>query len=298
MTTITTATIKELRDATGAGLLDCRKALLLHDGNIEKAAAYLREKGLGKADQKASREMRSGLVIVKSAGDAFCGVEVACETDFVARTAEFKAFAHGVADLVLADASLTDADNVLTSAYPGASVQTVGDVLREMIARLGENMAVRQAARYVGSPAIEGYIHTGDVDSEYAPGEGRIGVLVEVGAEGPADPAALRALAHDLALQIAALGARYVAPGDIPADALQAERDTLMAQLADEKKPDAIKAKIVAGRLEKFYEDKCLLRQTYIRDDSITVEELLRRKSAEIGAPVTVRRFARLEVGA
>ena len=298
---ITTAMIKELWGATGAGLLDCKKALQANDGDFEKAAGYLREKGLAQAAKKASRETRAGLVIVKEAGDSICAVEVSCETDFVARTGDFKTFVHRVADQILADASLTDAEKLLAADFdtPG---KAIADVIQEMIGRLGENIIVRHVARYTSDSAsiIEGYVHAGDVEGDYGPMEGRVGVLVELGVSNAAtaDRDALSDLAHDLTLQIASLNPGYLSPDDIPDHVMQKERDILMARLAEENKPDYIKAKIVEGQLNKFYQEACLLKQGFVKDDSVSIEELLQQKSREIGAPVTINRFAHFEVGA
>jgi elongation factor Ts len=300
--TITTAMIKELREATGAGPLDCKKALQDYDGNIEKASEYLRGKGLARAAKKASRETNDGLVIVKSSGNNTCVVEVNCETDFVARTDEFKILAHRVADQLLADASLTDADKLLATDFIDTPGKTIADVIQELISKLGENITIRRLARYTSNEPniVEGYVHAGAIEGYYGPMEGRIGVLVELGVSDTisADNDALSHMAHDLALQIAAINSIYLSPDDIPDEVMQEKRESLMAQLASANKPDAIKAKIIEGRLNKFYQEVCLLNQAFIKDDSISIETLLQQKSKEIGTLVTINRFIRLEVGA
>jgi elongation factor Ts len=264
---ITTAMIKELWGATGASLMDCKKALQANDGNFEKAAEYLREKGLAKAAQKVSRETGAGLVIVKEAGDSICAVQINCETDFVGHTDDFKTFAHHVADQVLADASLTNAEKLLAADYvPGKSIAVV---TQEMISRLGENIIIRGVARYTSDNAstiVEGYVHAGALGGDYGPMEGRIGVLVELGANHAVDRNLLRDLARDLNLHIAALNPAYLAPDDLPGDVTRNEA--------------------------------CLLKQAFVRDDRITIEELLQQKSREIGTPVTINRFVHFEVGA
>ena len=296
---ITTEMIRDLREATGAGLLDCKKALQVTGGDFEKAADYLREKGLSQAAQKAGKETGAGLVIVQERGGTFCAVQVGCETDFVARTSDFKAFAHQVADRVLADASLTNAEHVLAAnLVPG---KATADVIQGMITRLGENIVIQDVARYASSGAgtiVEGYVHAGALEGDYEPMEGRIGVLVELGASNTtaANSTPLRALAHDLALHIANLKPLCLSPDDIPDHVMQRERETLMGQLADENKPDSIKAKIVEGRLDKFYQEVCLMKQAFVKDDSVSVEELLQQKTMEMGTPITVNRFTRLEV--
>lgn len=297
--TTTVALIKALREATGAGPLDCQKALQANDGDFEKAAHYLREKGLARAAQKTGRETSAGLVVVKSSGDSVCAVEVDCETDFVAFTEGFKAFAQRAADQVLADADLTGADKLLAAGFVDAPGQTTAEVVRGLVAKLGENVVVRRVARYTASAAsrIEGYIHAGDLAGNYGPLEGRVGVLLELAAAGAADDPALGELAHALALHIAAAGPRYLVPEEIPADVLQKVRDDLRLELAAENKPEPIKQKIVEGRLDKFRQEACLLKQAFIKDDQLTIAELLQQKSQALGRPIAIRRFARFEVG-
>jgi len=299
--TVTTAMIKELREATGAGILDCKKALQANAGDFDKAAECLRKEGLDSVAQKAEHEIKDGLVIVKVAGDVTCAVELGCETDFVARTAGFKTLAHRLVDQVLADASLTDTEKVLAAGFIDAPGKTVADVVHELISKVGENIAIRGVARYtLDRPGIvEGYVHAGAVDG-YGPLEGRVGVLVELGVDDAAiaDSEVCRELAHDLALQIAALNPSCVARESIPEDVLREKRSALVAQLEGVDKPDRIKAKIVAGRLDKFYHEACLLEQPYIKDDELSVEAWLQQKCKELDAPVRINRFARFEVGA
>lgn len=279
---MTTVLIKELRAATGAGPLDCKKALLMHAGDLEKAAEYLREKGLAKAAQKIGRETTAGLVIVKSAGNSVCAIEVNCETDFVARTDYFKTFAHRAADQVLADASLTDAAHLLAADFIDTPGKTTAENIQELIAKLGENITLGRVARYNadGADIVESYIHSGDVEGDYGPMEGRIGVLVQLHVVGAANTQALHDLAHDLTLQITSASPRYLAPGDVPDAVIQNEIE-----------------QVIEGRLNRFYQDVCLLKQPFVKDDSVNIETLLQQRSLEIGAPVSITRFARFEVG-
>ena len=296
---ITTEMIRELREATGAGLLDCKKALQATGGDFEKAFNYLREKGLSQAAQKAGKETGAGLVIVQESGGTCCAVQVGCETDFVARTSDFKTFSHQVVNRILADASLTDVEHVLAAdLVPG---KATANVIRDMITRLGENIVVQGVARYASNgvgTVVAGYVHAGALEGDYEPMEGRIGVLVELGASNatPANGTLLKNLAHDLALHIADCKPSHLSPDDIPDNVMQKERATLMAQLADENKPDAIKARIVEGRLDKFYQEVCLMKQAFVKDDNVSIEELLEQKSVEMGTPITINRFARFEV--
>jgi elongation factor Ts len=208
---MTTATVKQLRAITGAGPLDCKNALAAYNGDLEQAAAYLREKGLAKAALKAGRETRAGLVVVRSTTDQACVLEVNCETDFVASTNDFKTLVHGLAEQILTDASLTNVEAVL--AAPQASGKTNADAIQELIGRLGENITVGRLARFSGG-IIESYIHSGELNGFYGPLEGRIGVLVQLSASHPVDREALLALAHDLALHIVSARPLYLDGAD------------------------------------------------------------------------------------
>ena len=175
------------------------------------------------------------------------------------------------------------------------------DVIRELIGRLGENITIRRVARYTSDSTrvVANYVHAGDIEGHYGPMEGRLGVLVELGVSdvAAAGSNAFRDLAHDLTLQIAANHPRYLSPEDIPDDLVQQERETLIAQLTKENKPEHIKAKIVQGRLDKLAQEICLLKQAFAKDENVSIEELLEQKSKAIGASVTINRFARFEVG-
>lgn len=288
---ITAAMIKELREATGAGILDSKKALEANDGNFDKAVEFLREKGLAKAAKKASREANEGLVIALVDGKNAALVAVNCETDFVARTDDFKAFAESLAQQVLADESLTSVEAVLAAKSAGNPEKTVADAIQEAISKLGENIVLRNVARYTQTDpgVIEGYVHLG----------GKIGVLVEIGVnDAAAEGDALRELAHDITLQIAAARPQYLSRDDVPAEIIDKERNILMAQLQDEKKPDNIKQKIVEGRMNKFYKEVCLLDQPFVKDDSLSISQILANLGKQLGTPVKINRFTRFELGA
>lgn len=287
---ITTAMIKELREMTGAGILDSKKALELTDGNIEKAIEHLREKGLAKAAKKANRAANDGLVSVRVDGKEACMVEVNCETDFVARTDAFQSFVDSVSQQVQQDPGLTTLDALLQADFIGNPGKSVADSIQETISKLGENIVVRQLARYTrsGPGVIEGYVHMG----------GRIGVLVELGvSDESAQGDGLNDLAHDLTLQIAAVSPNYLNREAVPADVLENERNILMAQLSEEKKPDNIKAKIVEGRINKFYQENCLLDQAFVKDDSLSITQLIRQIGKTLGTTITLNRFTRFELG-
>ncbi|MBE2220882.1 MAG: translation elongation factor Ts [Anaerolineae bacterium] len=294
----TTVLVKELRQATGASFLDCKQALLAHDGNYEQATAFLRQKNLNKAAKKAERQTTEGLIVVKTNETDVSMVALNCETDFVALTPDFKALAHQLAELVLADKSLTDAGELATApstssgqaVLPTNPTQTVQEAIQALIGKLGENIKLGAVARYttIETGIVHGYVHAGAIDG-YGADEGRLGVLVAV-AVGD------ETIAHDLALHIASAAPEFIAIADIPAEVLAEHKAQLWAAVADENKPDAIKEKMVAGRLNKFYQQNCLLEQPFLKDDSLTVAEWLQKKGDEMGTAVSVLNFTRVAI--
>ncbi len=289
---INTQMIKELREATGAGVLDCKKALEANDGDFDKALEYLREKGLDAAAKKASREAKEGLVqvLVDETGRLGTIVEVNCETDFVARTEEFQALVAAIARQVGQQRNVSEVAALLNLPFIEDQSITVGERLTQLIAKLGENMVLRRFARVErdGNGLIEGYVHPGS----------RIGVLVHMSANSKdvASSAAFGELVHDLALQVAAAAPQYISPDDVPDSVVEAEKAKYLAQAAEGNKPDHIKERIVAGKLNKWYEETCLLRQLFIKDDSLSVGDLITQKSKELSVPLTVEQFVRYEL--
>jgi len=290
---ITTDMIKQLREETGAGVLECKKALEASSGDFEKAILFLRERGLATAAKKASREAKDGLVSLQVDAQGQWGVilEVNCETDFVARTEDFRAFTRALLQQLCDEPAVPDVATLLERPFVLDQNVTIGQQLTALVAKLGENIIIRRFARLQrdGIGWIEGYLHPGD----------RIGVILHASAGDPrvAESTAFRELVHDLALQVAAAAPRYVAPSDIPSEVLEAERAIYRAQIADEKKPEPIKERIIAGKLDKWYETVCLLRQPFIKDDALRVADLLEQKSKQLGTPLTVERFVRYELG-
>lgn len=289
---ISTEMIKALREATGAGVLDCKKALEATDGDFDKAAEHLRAKGLDAAAKKASREANDGLinVLVDESGRVGAIVEVNCETDFVARTEDFQAFVNALVKHVAQEADVPDVPTLLNRPFIENQSITVGERLTQLVAKLGENMVLRQFARIErdGSGLIEGYVHLGS----------RIGVIVHVSVDRDdvAGSPAFRELAHDMALQVAAAAPQYISTDDVPASVVEAERAKYQAQAAEDKKPDHIKERIVSGRLGKWYEQVCLLRQPFVKDGDLSVGDLIAQKSKELDAPLTVKQFVRYEL--
>ncbi|MDT3699408.1 MAG: translation elongation factor Ts [Thermincola sp.] len=272
---ITAAMVKELRERTGAGMMDCKKALGETDGDMEKAVEYLREKGLAAAAKKAGRIAAEGLVAAKvEAGNKKAVlVEVNCETDFVAKTDEFKAFVDQVADAILAN-SPANIDELM-QANGGAG--TIGDLVTEKIAKIGENISVRRFELFTtGDGVVEAYIH----------GAGRIGVLVEL-----AGGSSVVEFAKDIAMQVAASKPEFVSRDQVPAETVEKEKEILVHQAMNEGKPANIAEKMVAGRIEKFFKEICLLEQPFIKDPDMNVQKMLDQQQ------VKVARFARFEMG-
>jgi len=269
---ITADVVKTLRERTGAGMMECKKALVETGGDLDAAAEIMRKAGLAKADKKAARIAAEGAVVVARSDDGRSAVlaEVNCETDFVARQQEFQAFAAAVAAAALR-ATVTTAEAV--AALPLAGGTTVEETRRNLIARIGENITIRRLARLEAPAVLGSYVHGT-----------RIGVLVGIKG-GDAT------LARDLAMHVAAANPQYVQPSDVPEATLAKEREILAAQAAAEGKPAAIVDKMVEGRLRKYLAEICLTGQPFVKDPEMTVGKLLEAG----GAAVTG--FLRFEVG-
>ena len=273
MAAVTAAQVKALRDRTGAGMMDCKKALVEAGGDLDAAVEAMRMQGLAAADRKAGRVAAEGLIAIDVDGSRGAIVEVNCETDFVAREDEFRSFAGEVAGLLLAHAP--DGSEALGALTFDDGV-TVEDRRRELVSRIGENIAVRRFEILdSGDGSVAGYSHGG-----------RIGVLVAV--EAPADAAAV---GKDVAMHVAASRPLAVSESDLPADLVERERAIIEAQAADSGKPPAIMEKIVEGRLRKFTDESTLLGQPFVKDPDSRVADYLAGRNAE------VRRFVRFEVG-
>lgn len=287
---ISTADIKQLRDATGVGILDCKKALQETDGDFDQAIELLRKKGLASAAKKTDREANDGLVNAQISQDGKVGamVEVNCETDFVARTDDFQNFVSTLVRQVEEGPQLDSAEALLAAPYIDDTNKTVQEELTASIAKLGENIVVNQVTRFEleGEGLLDSYIHIG----------GRVGVLVDVAGDTGSDE--FGELVHDLALQIAAAAPQYIAEQDIAPETIEAEKNIFRAQLAEENKPDNIKERIIEGKLKKWYSEVVLLNQEFVKDSDLTIKQLLDKKSKKLGTEIEVRRFARFELGA
>ena len=267
---ITADTVKQLRERTGAGMMECKKALVETKGDLDAAAELMRKSGLAKADKKAARVAAEGTVAVERAGNSAVLVEVNCETDFVARSEEFQAYAREVARAALAHGPADVA--ALMQLKHGASA--LEEQRRALIAKIGENITVRRFVRVVSPGPLGSYIHGS-----------RIGSLVAL--QGGDE-----SLARDLAMHVAAINPQYIDAGAVPAAVLDKEREILTEQTKGEKKPPEIIAKMVEGRLRKYLAEVTLLGQPFVRDEDVTVEKLLKKAGAK------VVQFVRYEVGA
>ena len=289
MAEITAARVKELRDKTGAGMMDCKTALTEADGDLEAAVDCLRKKGLSAAAKKAGRIAAEGLVGIAVSGSKGAVVEVNAETDFVARNETFQEFVNGVAGLALGGAD-GDIETLRKAVYPGTR-KTVDEHLTELIATIGENMTLRRVALLTADTGIvASYTH-----NALTAGLGKIGVLVALETTAAADR--VQALGKQLAMHVAASAPQAVSRDDIEGSLVERERAVLAEQARASGKPDAIVEKMVEGRLKRFFEEVCLLDQTYVIDGERTVAKVLDDAAKEAGAPVAIAGFVRFALG-
>jgi len=278
--------VQKLREMTGVGMMDCKKALEQTDGDMDKAVDFLREKGLATAAKKAGRIASDGVVVadVSPAGIGYV-VEVNSETDFVAKNPDFQEFARNVG-IVVAENDPADLDALLNSAYPGSGLSVV-EMLREMVLKIGENLQVRRFARYDTGLSVA-YIHAG----------GKIGVLVNLDVSDTIKAnAEVQALGKDICMQIAAMRPQWLDRGAVPAEVIGKEKEILMAQTINEGKPAQVAEKIVAGRINKFYEENCLVDQAFVKENKTSVGKYTAQKATELGGTIGVKSFVRFEKG-
>jgi elongation factor Ts len=290
MAEITAALVKELRERSGVGMMDCKKALQENDGNIEAAIDWLRAKGLSKAAKKADRVAAEGLVAVASkedgAGEVAAAIEFNAETDFVARNDLFQNAAKSFAQLGL--------DHHTVEALHGATLEngkTVQDEVTNMIATIGENMQLRRAARLsVSEGAVATYVH-----NAVSPGVGRIGVLVAL--EGAGDKAAIREVGRKIAMHVAATAPLSLNTDDLDPAAIEKERAVLIEKAKEEGRPENMIEKIVEGQINKFQKDVVLSKQPFVMDPDVTIEQLVANTGKELGSTLKLVGFVRLALG-
>ena len=287
MAEITAASVKELRERTGAGMMDCKKALAEANGEMEAAIDWLRAKGLAAAAKKAGRTAAEGLVGVAVDGTRGAVVEVNSETDFVAKNEIFQDFVRNVARLVLQHG--TDVEALGAAQYPEGG--TVQEKLTDNIAKIGENQSLRRAAIVeVGQGAVVPYVH-----NQVAPGLGKIGVLVALESAAPAET--LSALGKQIAMHVAAAHPLALTADDLPADLIERERSIALEKAKESGKPQNIVEKMVEGGLAKFRKESALLSQLFVMDNKTPVADVVAQAGKEAGTPVTLAGFVRFQLG-
>ena len=288
MANITAKEVAELREMTGCGMMDCKRALVEADGNRDEAVKILREKGLAKAAKKAGRIAAEGIVKAKTNGNTGVLVEINCETDFCAKSDKFLELVETIADTILAN-DVADVEALKNCTAVGTS-QTVAEYMTEKIATIGENMNIRRFTKMTGT--LVPYMHDG----------GRIGTMVKLTTDKP-DDATVLACGKNVALQVTALNAQFVSQADIPADVLANEKEVQMGRVKTENaasakpKPENVLEKIVEGRLRKYYEEVCLLDQKYFKDDTMSIAKYVESEAKAAGAQIKVESFVRYERG-
>ena len=284
MAGISAKDVKALRDSTGAGMMDCKKALSEADGDVEKATEILRAAGLAKAGKRAGRETSEGAVVFAAAGGQGSLIELGCETDFVAKTPDFQALAQSVADAVAAAGNVSDVDAALAVAMEGG---TVDDVVKAAVAKVGENIQLKRVATVEVDGVTGGYVH----------GAGKLGVLVALETDQSGDD--VLAVAKDVAMHVAAHDPTPIAVDrdDMPADAVEKERAFLTSQAKESGKPENVIEKMVEGRLNKFFSENCLLAQGFVKDPDKSVRDILAEAGKAMGGEIRVARFERFKLG-
>lgn len=285
MAEITASMVKQLRESTGAGMMDAKAALVENNGDIEAATDWLRKKGLSKAEKKSSRTAAEGLVAILTDGTSGVVVEVNSETDFVARNEEFQTFVKAVADKA---ANVANLDALLAADLNG---KPVSENLTDKIAKIGEHMTIRRMEKLsVKDGVVVGYVH-----NSVAPNLGKIGVLIAL--ESTGDKAGLEALGKQIAMHAAAAFPKFLTREEVDSSTLEREKKVLREQAIQEgKKPDIVE-KMLEGRIRKFYEEIVLLEQDFVMDPDTKINKLLENAAKDIGAPVTLTAYSRVQLG-
>lgn len=287
MAQITAALVKELRDKTSAGMMDCKKALSENDGDLEAAIDWLRAKGIAKADKKAGRVAAEGLVVASTDGTVGALTEVNSETDFVSRNEEFQTVVAEIGELALKAGGDTDK----LSGMETSSGENVKDCLVSLVAKIGENMGLRRTQSVsVSNGAVVSYIHNAVTD-----GMGKIGVLV--GLESDGDKAALEALGKKIAMHVAATAPLALTVEDLDPAAVAKEREMLIAEAKESGKPDNIIEKMVDGRMQKFFKESVLVSQIFVMDGENTIEQVVANEAKALGADIKLAAYARMQLG-
>ncbi|WP_306119950.1 MULTISPECIES: translation elongation factor Ts [unclassified Roseitalea] len=285
---ISAALVKQLREATGAGMMDCKKALEATDGDLDAAIDWLRKKGIAKAEKKSGRTAAEGLIGVAAEGTAAVAVEINSETDFVARNDAFQSLVADVASVALGTDGTVEA--VAAAPHPGSG-KSVEEAIKDAVATIGENMTLRRAAKLtVGSGVVATYVHNA-VKTDM----GKMGVLVAIETTGDAEAAGT--IGRQIAMHVAATNPLAIDVDDLDPAAVEREKTIFSEQARASGKPDNIVEKMVEGRLRKFYEEVCLLKQSFVINPDLSVEQALKEAEKDIGAPAKVTGFVRFALG-
>ncbi len=284
MAAFTAQDVKALREKTGCGMMDCKKALVQADGDMDKAIDFLREQGLAKQAKKASRIAAEGVAYATTSDDNSVGVviEVNAETDFVAKNDSFMEFVKACAATVI-EQNPADVEALLALQASGSD-KTVAELLQEKVLTIGENIQIRRFERMEG--ACVAYVHAG----------GKIGVLVNFNTDLAAKPEFV-AYGKDVAMQIAALNTPYLTRDDVPAEVIDHEKEVMRQQVINEGKPEAIADKIVMGKINKYYKENCLVDQEFVKDNKLTVAQYTKNTAKELGGNIDIVKFVRFEKG-
>jgi len=284
--------VKKLRESTGAGIMDCKRALTESNGDLEKAVEYLRKKGIAKAEKKVSRETKDGLIesYIQPGNRLGVLLEVNCETDFVAKTADFKNFVKNVAAHI-SKKKPTDKEDLLQQRFVNDPNKTIEEIQTELIGKIGENISIKRFVCYESNNGmIDSYIHPGS----------KLGVLLEISCDNDSviQSAELKSFGHDIAMQMAASHPLVVRREDLSPELIAREMNIYKSQVLDQKKPEHIAEKIAQGKIEKFYQEVCLIEQSFIKDPNITIRDLLKELIGKMGENIVIKRFARFQLGA
>ncbi|MDH3999424.1 MAG: translation elongation factor Ts [Desulfuromonadales bacterium] len=285
MATITAKMVGELRAKTGAGMMDCKKALSEAGGDMEQAVDFLRKKGLSAAAKKSGRVAAEGMVVAIGDGASGALAEINSETDFVAKNDAFQAFTNGVAEVALAK-NPADLDALKALDFPGSG-RNVGEELTHQVATIGENMNIRRFARLQSNSGVT---------ASYVHGAGKIGVLVQLDSDKADDPKVAET-ARMLAMHVAAAGPQYLSRDDVPADVIEREKDIMRVKAIESGKPENIVEKIILGQINKFFGETCLLEQVYVIDTDHKVGKVVEALGKEIGGEVTLSAYVRYQLG-
>ena len=287
MADITAQMVKALRDRTGAGMMECKKALETAGGDIEKGIEELRKRGVASAAKKTGRSSKQGTIVIKLSDDKTSGVivEFNCESDFVARTDDFQSLVADLAEQALASANVNAPADLLTEAYAKDPSITIADLITAKVAKIGENMKLARVEKLSGG-VLGAYIHPG----------AQLGVLIQsTGLAASSDE--IQELVRDIAIQVAAADPTFISRTEVTNDVLEKEKEIQRERALREGKPPAIVEKMLEGRMSKYYEEVCLLEQPFIKENSLTVAQLIDQSNKKLGVALTLAKFIRFKVG-